>query len=653
MDQVAQQLDAGVGHHKAGRLAEAEAAYRTVLSVLPDNPQALHLLGLVTLASGKPAEAETCFRRLAQLAPRNAQVLAALGQSCWLQEKVAAAAEAFAAVVNITPDDPHAHNNLGIALRALGDSVAAERHHRRAIQLDPRLTAAYNNLGTDLAEQGRAAEAIECFMHAIRRDGAFVQAHANLGESLAELGRLEEALAATRRAIELAPSDPRPRYNLAVYLRGMGQLDEAIAAHRAAAALDPTDAYQQCNLLYTLNFLPGLDPSTVFAEHRDWAKRHADPLTVDAPPHTIDRTPGRRLRIGYVSPHFTAHAVNLFTQPILASHDHEQFEIFCYFSLQREDAITARLQTYADHWRQIHSLSDPLVAELVRSDKIDILVDLSGHVPGNRLLVFARRPAPVQVTYIGYQNTTGMAAMDYRLTDEWSDPPGATDAFHTEKLVRLPGSFFCYRPSRNAPPVTSLPALSSGCVTFGSFNYFAKVTPEVLAVWAKLLATVENSKLVILPHLTRSLHAAIPKTFAALGVDTARVHVVDRLPREQYLELIGLVDIALDPFPFNGHTTTCDALWQGVPVVTLAGATYASRFGSSGHVSLGLEELIAFNRDEYLHIAAGLAQDLDRLSSMRATLRYRMAESRLLDYVGFTRNLETEYRRMFDACQTR
>jgi protein O-GlcNAc transferase len=650
VEQVAQLLDAGVGHHKAGRFAEAASAYRAVLALLPDNPQALHLLGLVSLSTDQPAEAERCFRRLAERAPRDAPVLAALGQACWLQDKIAAAAQAFAAVVELTPSDPHAHNNLGIALRALGNASGAELHHRRAIELDSSLTAAYSNLGTDLADQGRHAEAIECFMQAVGRDGAFALAHANLGESLAELGRVEEALAATRRAIELAPRDPRPRFNLAVYLRGMGQLDDAVTAHRAAIAIDPSDAYQQCNLLYTLNFHPGYAPADVFAEHRAWAQRHADPLTAVARPHTVDRTPGRRLRIGYVSPHFTAHAVNFFTQPILASHDHEQFEVFCYSSLKREDAISARLRTYADHWRAIHALSDQDVAELVRSDKIEVLVDLTGHIPGNRLLMFAHKPAPVQVTYIGYQNTTGMAAMDYRLTDDWSDPPGTTDACYTEKLVRLPGSFFCYRPTPDAPPVTPLPALTAGYVTFGSFNYFAKVTPDVLTVWARLLTAVENSRLVVLPHLTRSLHASLPKAFGALGVDPARVRVVDRLPRAQYLELISQVDIALDPFPFNGHTTTCDALWQGVPVVTLAGATYASRFGSSGHVSLGLEELIAFSSEEYFDIARRLVREVDRLGHLRATLRERMAASRLLDFAGFTRNLEAEYQRMFAAC---
>ena len=394
MDQVAQLFEAGVAHHKAGRLAEAEAAYRAVLATLPDNPQALHLLGLVTLASGKPAEAETCFRRLDHCAPRNAQVLAALGQSCWLQGKVATAGEAFAAVVDLTPNDPHAHNNLGIALCALGDPVAAERHHRRAIQLDPQLSPAYNNLGVDLTEQGRAADAIECFKQAIRRDGAFAQAHANLGESLAELGRLDEALAATRRAIELRPTIRGLDIIWRCACAGSGNWTKPSrrTAWRANSTLRMRTS--SATLLYTLNFHPGLDPSTVFAEHRDWAQRHADPLTVAARPHTIDRTPGRRLRIGYVSPHFTAHAVNFFTRadPGLARSRAVRSVLLLQPAARGRD--TERLRTYADHWREIHSLSDAGRAELVRSDKIDVLVDLAGHIRATGCWCLLASPRP-------------------------------------------------------------------------------------------------------------------------------------------------------------------------------------------------------------------------------------------------------------------
>jgi predicted O-linked N-acetylglucosamine transferase (SPINDLY family) len=400
-----------------------------------------------------------------------------------------------------------------------------------------------------------------------------------------------------------------------------------------------------------LNYDPAYDSPTIFAEHRAWGARHADPLTAQAPLRANDRTPDRRLRVGYVSSHFLAHAVNFFVEPILASHDHRHFEVFCYSNVAQQDATTQRLRSYADTWRSIVGLSDRETSDLARDDRIDILVDLAGHIGGTRLLVFAHKPAPVQVTYIGYQNTTGMLAMDYRLTDDYSDPPGATDEFYTEKLVRLPRIFFCYMPSNDAPAVSQPPVLENGVVTFGSFNNITKVTPQVLEAWARILVRVPNSRLILLADMAESLKSYLISTFENYGVSRERLELADRRPREGYLELIQRADIALDPFPFNGHTTTCDALWQGVPVVTLSGGSYVSRFGGSGLATLGLNDLIAADVQHYIEIASGLASDSSRLQHLRATLRERMAASPLMDFTGFTRNLEAEYRKMWiDWC---
>jgi predicted O-linked N-acetylglucosamine transferase (SPINDLY family) len=262
---------------------------------------------------------------------------------------------------------------------------------------------------------------------------------------------------------------------------------------------------------------------------------------------------------------------------------------------------------------------------------------------------FARRAAPVQVTYIGYQNTTGMAAMDYRLTDAYADPPGTTDAYYTEKLVRLPVTFFCYRPSSDAPEVSPSPQLAGGHVTFGSFNNVSKITPQVLQVWGTILASLDESRLIMMGDMTDSLRARVTSHFAGHGVEAGRIELVNRVPRASYLELINRVDIALDPFPFIGHTTTCDSLWQGVPVVSLVGNTYVSRFGCSGLVALGLESLVAESPEQYVELALALARDTSRLQGLRGSLRDRMAASPLLDFVGFTRNLELEYRRMWST----
>jgi predicted O-linked N-acetylglucosamine transferase (SPINDLY family) len=317
--------------------------------------------------------------------------------------------------------------------------------------------------------------------------------------------------------------------------------------------------------------------------------------------------------------------------------------------VRQADDATRRIRATVDQWREVRLKSDEELADIVRADAIDILVDLTGHIAGNRLLVFARKPAPVQVTYIGYQNTTGMSAMDYRLTDERADPPGETDLFYTEKLVRLSGSYFCYRPADEAAAVTPLPALATGRVTFGSFNNFTKVSAPAIAAWLEILARVPHSRLVVLANTGGYVERNLAELAERRGIDPARIEVFDKQPRERYYRLVQQADIALDPFPFNGHTTTCDAIWLGVPVVILLGRMYASRFGSSVLANVGLEEWIARSVDEYIAVAVRMAGDVERLAELRAGLRARMAASRLLDFQGFTRRVETAYREMWRA----
>ncbi len=405
------------------------------------------------------------------------------------------------------------------------------------------------------------------------------------------------------------PGMPFAYGNLGGSYKVLGQLDESIEAFRQALQHDPQNYGYHSSLIYTLLFSPRYDATAIYTAHRDWAARHADALRPAFPAHGNDRTPGRRLRVGYVSAQFRTHAVNFFNEPLLASHDHAACEVFCYDNGSTADDSTARLRNYADHWRPIGHLKDEQAAELVRNDRIDVLVDLCGHIGGNRLLLFARQPAPVQVTYLGYQCTTGMPAMNYRLTDEWSDPTGTTEQHHTEELVRLPRAFFCYQPSADAPLVAPLPARTNGYVTFGSFNNFAKVTPQVLAIWAELLQATPESRIIILAGPAKSLANRVLATFAEHGIEPFRVTIADRRPRDAYLQLINETDVALDPFPFNGHTTTCDALWQGVPVVTMAGQTYAQRFGSSAHQNLELQDLVARSPQEYVDIASRLASN--------------------------------------------
>jgi len=682
-EDVQARMQLGFLLHEQGKLSDAEACFRRVLRSDPGSADAQFNLAGVLGSRGAAQDAIEGYRAALALNPQHvdahnnlANLLKNAGE--WQQ------AEAhYQAALRINPNHSAALTNLGLLYGSLGRIDESITCYRAAVAADPNAYAAWNNLGTALQAIGQYEESIPCYREALRSapryalahfgianalrwlgdfsgaftsyqetlqcDPDFVEAYANLGAMCQEVGMQDDAIEYSRRAIEMKPGFAEAYGNLAVALQALGRLDEAIAVHRHAIAADPKSSGRHSNLLYALNYHPGYDPPTIFAEHLRWAALHAEPLTAATPPPRNEPTPTRRLRVGYVSAHLMGHAVNFFVEPILANHDHAQFEVFCYSDVAREDATSARLRTYADHWRQTRMLTDAQVFDLVRGDRIDILVDLTGHIDGGRRMqLFARKAAPVQVTYIGYQNTTGMRAMDYRLTDVYSDPPGTTEALHTETLVRLPRSFFCYLPSPDAPPVNPLPASAAGHVTFGAINHFAKVTPRVLEVWADLLRQVPRSRLLLRADMTPSLRARLTETFDRLGVPGDRVELIDRLPRRDYLELIRRIDVALDPFPFNGHTTTCDCLWQGVPVMTLSGNTYVSRFGGSGLATLGLDAWIARDEAEYVARATRLASDIAGLAELRGALRARMAASPLLDFAGFTRNLETEYRAMWN-----
>ncbi len=578
---AAARISLAAAYYRGGDLLASAASYREAVKLAPQDLSARIALGRVLRSLGQAADAEACFRRATQIAPTNYVAHAMLALALQDQHKLDAACAAFGRALKIAPRDAGTHCNLGVLLKQMHRLPEAETEFRTAIALDPQMAAAHNNLGSLLLDQSRYAETLESLRVACELQPDSCETLCNLARTLNELGQLDDAVGAVRRAIQLNPKFSYAYGDLGTSLKHLGRLEEAIDAFRTAVRLAPQEPVNRGALVYAVLFHPDCEPAAVFEEHRAWARLLADPLTETAPPHTNDRSTDRRLRVGYVSAHFCDHAVNFFSEPLLAAHDHDAVELFCYSNSSKHDDANQRLRSYADHWREIGHFTDEQAALLVRQDKIDILVDLSGHIAGHRLLLFARKPAPVQVTYLGYQATTGMQAMDYRFTDAWSDPSGTTDAWYTEKLVRLSPAFFCYRPSPDAPPVAPLPALANGYVTFGSFNNFAKVTPAVLATWAELLRQVPRSRLAILAHAVPSLKAYVKEQFAGRGIEADRVSVLNRCRRPEYLQRIAQVDIALDPFPFNGHTTTCDALWQGVPVVTLAGNTYASRFGAS------------------------------------------------------------------------
>ncbi len=632
-----------------GRLEEAVASYRAVLVLNPEHVDAHNNLGTILKEQNALDEAVAHFETALRLKPGYAAAHVNLGVIYELREQYEAACGEYRSALAVDPRSIAAWTGLGAALQKLGQIDQALDCYRQVLAIDPNHAPTHLGIGSALQLQGMMEDAFASYLEAARVDPNYAEAYNNLGMLLSEQGQRDKALACCMRAIELRPDFGPAHSNVAVTLQALGRLDESIEHHRKAVELVAEGAIQHSNLLYALNYHPAYGAAALFAEHRAWGMRHADPLTANAAPHANPRSPDRRLRVGYVSPFFRHHAVNFFSEPILVSHDHDRFEVFCYSDTSHEDETTARLRRSVDHWRHVLGQSDQQVSELVRRDQIDILVDLTGHIDGGkRLLVFARKPAPIQVTYIGYQNTTGMLAMDYRLTDDYSDPPGMTEAYYTETLVRLPRTFFTYLPDKAAPPINALPALTNGYVTFASVNNFSKITPQVLKTWAEILLRVPRSRLILRADMTDSMRQYLSETFAAHGVELQRLELVNRLPRNEYLELICRADIALDPFPFNGHTTTCDCLWQGVPVITLSGQTYVTRFGGSALATLGLDDLIAHTQEQYVEIAAAWAGDVERLTQLRSSLRDRMAQSPLVDAQSFTRNLEAAYRRMWE-----
>jgi predicted O-linked N-acetylglucosamine transferase (SPINDLY family) len=477
-------------------------------------------------------------------------------------------------------------------------------------------------------------------------DPACAEAHQNLGRAFQDLGRLDEALACYRRALEVRPGFAEAHANLGNALKDQGDLDAAILCYRRALELKPDFAAAHSNLIYAMHLCPGQTAQSIYAEYRQWNEQHAQPLAESIRSHPNDRSPDRRLRIGYVSPDLRQHPVGRFLLPLLAAHDHQAVEVFCYSSVRFPDAVTDQCRAGADVWRDVLPLSDEQVADAVRADRIDILVDLTMHMAGSRLLAFARKPAPVQVAYLAYCGTTGLAAMDYRFTDPYFDPPDGDRQPYSERSVWLPDTYWCYQPTTRTPLLERLPALKTGHITFGCLNNFCKVSEPTLDVWSRLLRTVRDSQLVLHAHAGSHRNRA-RDLFARQGVSPERVEFVGLLPLDEHFRTYQRIDIALDPFPCGGGTTTCDALWMGVPVVTRVGQTAVGRAGLSILSNLGLPELAARDADGYVRIAAQLAGDLPRLAERRATLRERMQRSPLMDAPRFARNVEAAYHEMW------
>jgi Flp pilus assembly protein TadD len=590
--------------------------------------------------SGHFAQAEAVCRQIIAFDPRHAKALHFLGFIALRTGRAPLALELLQTSVNIEPKDAMALLDLGSALLVLGRFEQAVDPYQRAVLLRPDLPAGYTGLGVANHESGRAREALAYFQQAVEHGPNSEETHDNLATALLYNNQPAAALAAARKAVELKPTWHQPYSNIAIAACACGDVPQAIEALRQAILIKPDAPVANSNLLYDLHFHPGYDAAAILREHRRWDQVHAAPIQKEIPRHDNDRTPDRRLRIGYVSPDFRDHCQSFFTVPLLSSHDHQELEIFCYADVRRPDAITERIRKYTDVWRSTCGVPDEKVAEMVRADQIDVLVDLTMHMSRGRPLLFARKPAPVQVAWLAYPSTTGLAAMDARLTDPFLDPPGTHDEFYSEQSIRLPDTFWCYDPLTTEPKVNELPAQKPGHVTLGCLSNFVKVNDNMLALWSQVLSKLPHSRLLLWCPQGNHRQRAVEK----LGVDAARVDFIERQPRVKFLELFHRVDFCLDTFPYNGHTTSLDGLWMGVPTVSLRGQTAVSRAGFSQLSNLGLTDLVTADRNEFVKIAVELARDLPRLRELRSTLRHRMEKSPLMDAPRFARGVEAAYR---------
>ncbi|MBK9132674.1 MAG: tetratricopeptide repeat protein [Gammaproteobacteria bacterium] len=648
---VAAHYNLGLAYFRQGRADAAADCYLAVLKLKPDFVEAYSSLGVTCSSQGRQEEALQYLRKALSLQPENALIHNNYGLTLHKSHRRDEAIASYRRALTLKPELIEAHLNLGNALAESGMQEEAIESYRRALALKPDSAEAWFNLGGILLAQGRLDEAGDCLRRTIALKPDYAAAHNNMGQLLIRQDRLDEAVASYRQSIALKPGDAEAHINLGSALTNQGEVEEGMRCYEAGLRIDPASAAGHSARLFALHNLSSVTPEQAFAAQRFFAEQCETPLRPYRRPHTNDRDPGRRLRIGYVSPDLRRHPVANFIEPVLAHHDRDRVEVYGYYNNYERDDWTDRIALLVDRWIPCPSLSDEALAEQIRADRIDILVDLAGHTDKNRLLVFARKPAPVQITYLGDVASTGMETMDWRLSHIDTDPEGY-ERYNSERLFRLPRNLWCYRPAADLPPVaTTTPARRNGHVTFGSMNKVAKVSEATLSAWSELLRRVAGSRLVMAGVPAGEAQRHIRERFATHGIGPERLTLHHKLPLREFRALHANIDIALDPWPFNGNTTTCEVLHLGLPVISLAGDRFSARFGYHLLKTIGLAELAGRDVQDYIAIAESLAADLDRLEALRSGMRARLAASPLRDEAGFTRQLEEAYRAMWrDWC---
>ncbi|KAL9227710.1 hypothetical protein vseg_003364 [Gypsophila vaccaria] len=685
--------DIGTSLKLAGNTQEGIQKYYEALKVDPHYAPAYYNLGVVYSELMQYDTALTCYEKAALERPMYAEAYCNMGVIYKNRGDLESAIACYERCLTVSPNFEIAKNNMAIALTDLGTKVKLEgdieqgvAYYKKALyynwhyadamynlgvaygemlkfemaivfyelafHFNPHCAEACNNLGVIYKDRENLDKAVECYQMALSIKPNFSQSLNNLGVVYTVQGKMDAASSMIEKAIIANPTYAEAYNNLGVLYRDAGDISRAIEAYEQCLKIDPDSRNAGQNRLLAMNYINEGDDDKLYEAHRDWGRRfmrlYSQYTSWDNP-----KDPERPLIVGYVSPDFFTHSVSYFIEAPLAHHDYARYKVIVYSAVVKADAKTLRFREKVIKrggiWRDIYGIDEKKVAQMVREDKVDILVELTGHTANNKLGTMACRPAPLQVTWIGYPNTTGLPTIDYRITDALADPPD-TSQKHVEELVRLPNSFLCYTPSPEAGPISAAPAVGNSFVTFGSFNNLAKITPKVLRVWAKILCAVPNSRLVVKckPFCCDSIRHRFLSTLEQLGVEPARVDLLPLiLLNHDHMQAYALMDISLDTFPYAGTTTTCESLYMGVPCVTMAGNVHAHNVGVSLLKSVGLGSLVAKSEDEYVQLAIQLATDMTALSNLRMTMRDLMAKSPVCNGANFTVGLEEIYRNIW------
>lgn len=631
------------------RRDDARALMR--LAVASTNADFLHRAGLQAYGFGCHAEAVALIAAATALSPHDSNYYNSLGVTRRAAGQADSALVAYRRAVLLNPDYVEAHYNYGNALRSSGQPEKAIVEYQAAVRVRPDFAEAHYNLGISYFESRKEDDGIREFLISYTYKKDYFDPIVRLADYHNTVTRnLDLAVTMYKAALKVQPDHPDVWNSLGSAYARLGKVDESVACYRVALQKKPNHEKASNNVAFAINYGLVRSNKAIFEQHQYFETNVASQVANLIKPHTNNRDPNRKLRVGYVSADLRQHSVVYFMAPALPPHATPDTEVYLYSNVKGPDGMTELLKQLPLQWRDISRMNDDDAAEQIRKDEIDILVDLGGHTVENRLMVFARKPAPVQVSWIGYANTTGMAAMDYRLTDDLADPVGVTDQWHSERLMRLRPCFLRYRPASGTPDVAPPPVEKNGYVTFGSFNNPMKLRQEVADLWARIVNRVPNSRLLLkgIGMQDPMLRAHVQNMFANAELAAERLILRTQTSSQvAHLQVYNDIDIALDPFPYNGTTTTCEALLMGVPVVTLAGDRHAGRVGLSLLNAVGLPEMVAISPDDYVERAAALAFDRGRLASLRAGLRDQLQASPLFDYDGGAKELARLYRMMW------